>query len=363
MLNSVTALPNVHATATLTEAALLSGVPKKQHATSAKGGLLREVGAFGILLLKDFGSILSMHQENKAKLLAALREIFDGAWTRHFGTDGGKSASRKGKLGLVFAVTGAIDQHRSVDDELGQRFLLCRLSPTRGQFRYALKHSGALAATMRKELSDAITKLFSTPLGQPQPLADNEISELESTINLVVRMRGATARDRFKRELEFVYGEEGTGRIGLCLTQLLAGLDSLGLDRSTAMKVVTSVAMDSVPPLRRQAYEWLLKRKGDFKAGTLKPVTVKDKDGEEKTAPAPLKATTAQIATALDYPTNTIRRVLEDLAVYHLIKRSKGKGSSGDKWHVPDPTAAGDHDADDDQNDDGNAGEDEGDEG
>ena len=47
---------------------------------------------------------------------------------------------------------------------------------------------------MRKELSDAITKLFSTPLGQPQPLADNEISELESTINLVVRMRGATAR-------------------------------------------------------------------------------------------------------------------------------------------------------------------------
>jgi len=55
--------------------------------------------------------------------------------------------------------------------------------------------------------------------------------------------------------------------------------------------------------------------------------------------------------------------VLEDLAVYHLIKRSKGKGSSGDKWHVPDPTAAGDHDADDDQNDDGNAGEDEGDEG
>ena len=84
---------------------------------------------------------------------------------------------------------------------------------------------------------------------------------------------------------------------------------------------------------------------------------------QEKTAPAPLKATTAQIATALDYPTNTIRRVLEDLAVYHLIKRSKGKGSSGDKWHVPDPTAAGDHDADDDQNDDGNAGEDEGDEG
>ena len=354
MLNSVAALPHIHATATLTEAALLSGVPKKQHTTNAKGGLLREIGAFGILLLKDFGSILSMHPENKAKLLAALREIFDGSWRRDFGTDGGKSASWKGKLGLIFAVTGAIDQHRSIDDELGQRFLLSRLSPTRGQFRYALKHSGVRAAQMRKELSDAIVKLFSTPLRQPRALADNEINELERTINLVVRMRGATARDRFKRELEFVYGEEGTGRIGLCLTQLLAGLDSLGLDRAIAMKVVISVALDSVPPLRRQAYEWLCKRKTDFEAGKLAPVI--DKNGNKR--PAPLKVTTAQVATALDYPTNTIRRVLEDLAVYHLIKRTKGKGSAGDQWHVvdsdaPEQGADGSANNDDDESHDG----------
>src|SRR5262249_12910830 len=72
MLNSLGVLPHVQLTGTLTEAALLSGVPKKQQATSAKGGLLREIGAFGILLLKDFGTILSMHPENKAKLLAAL---------------------------------------------------------------------------------------------------------------------------------------------------------------------------------------------------------------------------------------------------------------------------------------------------
>jgi hypothetical protein len=43
-------------------------------------------------VLKDFGSVLSMHPETKAETLAALREVYDGAWARHLGTDGGRMA-------------------------------------------------------------------------------------------------------------------------------------------------------------------------------------------------------------------------------------------------------------------------------
>src|SRR5262245_64131616 len=53
-------LPDVHPAATLTEAALLSGSPRKDHAQGATGGLLHQMGRFGILLHKDFGSVLSM---------------------------------------------------------------------------------------------------------------------------------------------------------------------------------------------------------------------------------------------------------------------------------------------------------------
>ena len=60
----------------------MSRVPKKQRTGGAKGGLLRQIGAFGFISLKDFGSILSMHADGKAEVLAALREIYDGAWTR-----------------------------------------------------------------------------------------------------------------------------------------------------------------------------------------------------------------------------------------------------------------------------------------
>src|SRR5207342_2151734 len=109
LLNSISALPSVVQAATLTPAGLLSGTPKKQHHAGAKGGLLRQIGEFGIISLKDFGSVLSMRPDAKAEVLAALREVYDGAWTRHLGSDGGRTLAWKGKVGLVFGATGVID--------------------------------------------------------------------------------------------------------------------------------------------------------------------------------------------------------------------------------------------------------------
>jgi phage/plasmid primase-like uncharacterized protein len=94
-------LPYVRLGATLTEAALLSGTPKKQMAAGSKGGLLREFGKFGILALKDFTSVLAMHRDKRAELLAALREIFDGSWTRNVGTEGGRTLTWSGKLARI----------------------------------------------------------------------------------------------------------------------------------------------------------------------------------------------------------------------------------------------------------------------
>jgi len=94
-------LARVIMASTLTEAALLSGTASRDKAKESSGGLLRLIGDFGILLCKDFTSVLSMNRDSRAAVLAALREIYDGAWDRHIGTDGGKTLSWKGKLGLI----------------------------------------------------------------------------------------------------------------------------------------------------------------------------------------------------------------------------------------------------------------------
>jgi hypothetical protein len=308
LLNSISLLPKVTPAASLTVAGLLSGTPKKQAASGAKGGLLRQIGDFGIVALKDFTSVLSMHTETRAEVLAALREIFDGAWTRHLGSDGGRTLDWKGKVGLVFACTAVIDSHYGVIGSMGDRFLLTRLAPTgKGQFNRALAHVGSRSKQMRRELAEAVAGLFASRRAEPQPINNDEIAAIDRKILLAVRLRGSIDRDRSSREIENVHGAEGTARIGLALERLLAGLDTLGVDRMTALGVVTSVALDSVPPNRRAAYEFL-------------------------DSIAPAEAATTAVANKLGLPTVTARRVLEDLAAYGLVERKVQGQGKADNW-------------------------------
>jgi len=313
ILNSISMLPDVVPIATLTVGALLSGTSKKNRDKGTKGGLLRAIDKFGIASLKDFGSILSMHTETRAEVLAALREIYDGAWTRHVGTDGGRTLHWSGKLGLVFGSTPAIDAYHAVVGSLGDRWLLSRMAPVTGkqQFGQALKHGGATVAQMRKELAESVAALFAGRKSEPQQISDEEADEVGDTIALAVRLRGAIARDGRTREIEAIYGAEGTARIGLSLVQLLNGLDVLGVERTTAMNVVLSVAMDSVPPIRRRAYEAVCKYNN----------LEKYPDGPPETK---------DIALELGLPTTTARRALEDLAAYGLVRRVKKPKQDGD---------------------------------
>jgi hypothetical protein len=307
LLNALTGLPFVVSVSTLTLASLLSGTPKRQQAAGAKGGLLRQVGNPGLLCLKDFTSTLTMRPENKPEVLSALREIYDGKWTRYVGTDGGRVLHWEGKLGLVFGCTGAIDTQHSVGDALGNRFLLMRLGTGENQFAWALKHTGVSIGTMRRELVASVTQLFNASRSAPRPL-DKESSEfrrLNRVINLVVRLRGATERDRYSRRV----WRRRHRRIGLALERLLAGLDTLGVNRKIALGVVMRIALDSTPPVRRRIYEMLRK----------------PPPGAGRSAPLP-KWTTTEVGNRLGLPTTTARRNLADLASYGLVKE-EGQGA------------------------------------
>src|SRR6266571_9543395 len=109
------------------EAALLSGTPAKSRAKNATGGLLRKVGPSGLLVVKDFTSILSMNRDTRALVLAALREIYDGHWSRNVGTDGGFTLTWKGRIVVIGAVTTAWDAAHQVVSTMGDRFVLVRL--------------------------------------------------------------------------------------------------------------------------------------------------------------------------------------------------------------------------------------------
>ena len=113
ILNSLSKLPKVVQVSSLSPASFLSATSKKDQDEESTGGLLSQIGEFGIIVLKDFTTMLSLRPEVNAEVLAALREVFDGRYTRHVGTDGGRTMTWNGKVGLIFASTEAFDRHHA----------------------------------------------------------------------------------------------------------------------------------------------------------------------------------------------------------------------------------------------------------
>lgn len=313
ILNAVSGLPDAHPAGTLTEASLLSGTPKREHAEAAKGGLLRAIGDFGIIVAKDFGSVLSMNRDARAQLLAALREVYDGAWTRHVGTDGGRTLHWEGRVGLVGGCTPTIDRHHAVMGAMGERFVLYRLPEADPNIlaRRALSHAGK-ERQMRKELAAAVHQLFEHVTTMPRELTAAESEHLVALATLVVRARSAVERDNYSREIELVPEPEAPTRLIVALDRMLAGLDAIGCDRTQAWKVVHKCALDSIPALRLAVLYALA-------------------DGQ---------ADTNDISGKVRHPASTTRRALEDLVAHNLVEQERQEPPKAHLWSLSAFTSA-----------------------
>jgi hypothetical protein len=165
-----------------------------------------------------------------------------------------------------------------------------------------------------------IAGLFARAGQEPPPrLSDPEIERFEAVTALAVRLRAHIERDRRSRVIESVHDPEGQGRIGLSLERLLAGLSIIGLAREDALRLIDEIALASTPPIRRRAFGLL----------------------------SPTPRTTREIALALQLPTTTVHRALEDLFANGLALRGRQTDAEGvekkggaDLWRV-DPRWAG----------------------
>jgi hypothetical protein len=300
-------LPNMHIAATITEAALLSGTRKSERSPNAKGGLLRQIGDFGFLVLKDFTSVLSMNRDVRTGLLAALREIYDQSWTRHVGVDGGLELSWHGKLAVIAGCTGTIDGYHAVIGTMGERFIFYRW-PAVDAHQQACSALALLGkeAQMRAELSDGVQEFFETLVlpDAPATLNEREQEALITLATLVVRARSAVERDGHSREIELIPNPEAPTRLTLTLARLYAGLQAVHVPKTEAYQLIVKIGFDCLPALRWRVLRAMLES----------PTTIE--------GPA--------LAAALGYPTTTTKRCLEDLAAHGVILREKS--TKADRW-------------------------------
>jgi hypothetical protein len=292
------------------EGALLSASSEKERAADATGGLLRRLGPGGMLVLKDFTTVLSMASETRAAVLAALREIYDGRWTRNVGTDGGRTLEWSGRLTLIGATTTAYDTHHGVIASMGDRFALVRTDSATNRRATGLQALNTVGREqdMRRELAAAVGTVLSDVNTDVQAPAWMLEPILEAA-DLVTLARTAVDRD-YKGEVIGGNAPEAPTRFAKMLLQLVRGHLALGGTEAEALNVALRVAHDSVPPRRLELL-----------------TAVEQNPGRTYTA----------LARLAGLPRSTVRREMDALHILGLVcidteEWANRHGEEGQKW-------------------------------
>ena len=276
----------------LTVAALLSGTVRRDRKKGASGGVLLELGEHGLLVVKDFGAILSLHRDTRAQVLQALRDIYDGLYTRDVGADGGMKLEWQGSVGLVAGATSALDNAHSVLAALGERWLTLRLADGDEDEMAAVALAGTDTGAMRAELQDAVAGfLANVVVPELRQLDERERALLGALAVFVCYARSPVERERdYKREIVHVHQPEGPGRLARQLHKLYVSLEAMGVP---PMPSLVHTALDSIPSPRRDVLVHMLVA------------------GEEQT--------TTAVAKTLGLPRVSANRALEELAAHRLV--------------------------------------------
>jgi hypothetical protein len=293
---TVQSLDGIGATVTSaisSEAALLSATPKRERAKNATGGLLRKVGNRGVLVIKDVTSILSMNRDLRARVLAALREIYDGRWYREVGTDGGQTIPWEGRIAVIGAVTTAWDAAHAVISTMGDRFVLVRLDSTtkrQAAGRKAIGNTGD-EQKMRAELAAAVAGVLAGMAAEPTTITSEETDVLLAAADLVTLARTGVEYD-YRGDVIDAHAPEMPTRFAKQLAQIVRGAVAVGVRRPVALRLAIRCARDSMPPLRLAIIEDLAQHP---------------------------HSSTSEVRKRLDKPRNTVDRQLQALHILGVV--------------------------------------------
>jgi hypothetical protein len=305
IIRSLNGIPEIYPLSTITAQTFASGFVTKGRRDPS---LLYKLDG-RVLTMKDFTSVLSLNYDKRTEILGQLREIYDGAYHKEFGN--GHVVDWTGKIGLVAGVTPVLDMQYTVNQMLGERFLLYRLKADAPLTvaRRAIEQRGK-ELPMRDELRGAVHDFFAQLEAHEVPLQEGLLERLSALACLTARARSAVLWDH-QGEMSYVPGPEGPARLAKQFSALGAGLALIRGGSSVTLEdyaTLYKVALDTMPAQRTTMLNVLR---------------------QDETA-----LTTATVAERSRYPTATARRYLEELTAVDLVDRELGGGGRPDHWRL-----------------------------
>jgi hypothetical protein len=243
VINSCSALPSTHVESNLSTRAFLSGaINGKQHS------LLEQIGN-GVLLFKDFTTLMSKREEDLKEIMSQLREIYDGEYSSKTGQ---RSPSWTGKITVIAAVTPIIEKAWSVHAAMGERFLFLKwpLSDPLKIAQAARQQIGMekeIARNMRILTKNFYQHTYPTPKLEPE--MGLEVDRLASCVAI---LRSPVKREPKKQEIIEAYRTEEPTRIAKSIDSIICNHAAL-FEREVStydFSLAKRIAYDNIPKNR-----------------------------------------------------------------------------------------------------------------
>jgi hypothetical protein len=307
IIRSLSDVPDVFPLSSLTAQTFASGFERKGVETS----LLPKINDKTIVM-KDFGTVLTMYREKRPEILAQLREIYDGSFAKEWGN--GKSLAWTGKVGLLAGVTGAIDREYSLGTILGERFLMYRVkgAPASTIAGRAIAQNAMWEKDQRQALRSIVATYLEGLLPVAPPMPEALVAGLIALAEFVAKARSPVFFS-VRGEIELIPEPEAPGRLAkqlYLLARALAVVRQEGEVSVPTYNTVVQVANDTLPATRQEF---------------LQAVLAHDID-----------ATTTVLAEGTNYPTASARRYLQELAAVKLVTRTAEGQGKADRWRPSD---------------------------
>jgi hypothetical protein len=258
LIESLRGLPRIHFADEVTANTFLSGKLDEGKVREHSPSLLHRIGTDGILAVADFSTFACQDPRRLATVLSQLRRIYDGDYSREFGTEENLAdRTWEGRLTFLAGATPDIDAHYKIFQLMGERFARLRM-PRAGGVKTGVK---ALLPrkTLKLQLRAAVKGLLKPILDLTEsPAVDispEMIERIAAMTEIVTRARTYIVRDRSSREMESEPAPEGNTRLPQEIAQigrgwaLLNGRQSVGEEE---FQLTHRVALDSMPPIRKQ---------------------------------------------------------------------------------------------------------------
>src|SRR5262249_32415909 len=153
LIESLRGLPKVHLKDEVTAKTFISGQLEGGRSRKQSASFLHQMGSNGILAVADFSTFACQDPKTLKTVLAQLRGIYDGNYSREFGTDENlEDREWTGRLTFIAGATPDIDRHYKIFQLMGERFVRLRM-PRAGGMKPGLKalaHRKTLLPSLRE---------------------------------------------------------------------------------------------------------------------------------------------------------------------------------------------------------------------